>query len=212
MAVYDLTQEALTTSGAHFHLHYAVKKSEAEYLDLYREIEEFDPKKEYPHYEPRVAYVLAFSRRKFRAEVNIVLTVSSLVEAMANVFLSRHAESDAFSILERATPIEKWETLPKLYIKDYSLPKGETTYRILKLLNQRRNCLTHPKPRMKKGGEVLHKGNLFETTPDEFKLHQQFCALPAMLTENMKKYDNNDAASDLDIMFLMSETDNPLYK
>jgi hypothetical protein len=211
MTVYDLTQEAITTSGTHFYLYYAVKKSEAEYLDLIREIEGFDPKNEYPNYEPKVAYLFAFSRRIFRTEVNIILTVSSLIEAMANVFLSRHAASDTFSILERATPIEKWETLPKLYIKDYSLPKGETTYQILKLLNQRRNCLTHPKPRMEKGGEILHKGNLFETTHDEFKLHQQFCALPAMLTENMKKYDN-DAASDLDIMFLMSENHNPLYK
>lgn len=211
MTVRDLRQEAITTSGNHFYLYYAVKKSETEYMELNREIEEFDPQIQYPDHLQNLAYHLAFSRRIFRAEVNIVLTVSSLVEAMANVFLSKHAAAETFSVLERATPIEKWETLPKLYIQNYSLPKGETTYRIFKLLNQRRNCLTHPKPRIEKGGAILHKGNLFEPTPDEFKLHQQFCALPLMLTENMKKFDIGEA-SHLDIMFLMSESQTLLYK
>jgi hypothetical protein len=212
VTVYDLTQDAVTTSGTHFYLYYALNKAEGDYLDIYKEMERFNPEKEYPGHEPKVAYYLAFSRKIFRAEVSIVLIASSLVEAMANVFLSQHATSETFSILERATPIEKWETLPKLYIQGYSLPKGGCTYNILKLLNKRRNCLTHPKPRMEKGDFILHKGNLFERTTDEYKLHQDFCALPSMLIENMKNHDMR-AASNLDIMFLMSsEIGNPLFK
>jgi len=210
--VHDLTHEAVTTSGTHFYLYYAMNKAQVDYLDLYKEMERFNPEEEYPGQEPKVAYFLAFSRRIFRAEVSIVLIASSLIEAMANVFLSQHATSESFSALERATPIEKWETLPKLFIQSYSLPKGERTYKTLKLLNKRRNCLTHPKPRVEKGDIILHKGNLFERTTDEYKLHQDFCALPSLLIENMKKHDMS-AGTDLDVMFLLSsDMDNPLFK
>jgi hypothetical protein len=212
VAVIDLSAEAVTTTGVHFYLYYVMRKAEEEYRDLKKEMEIFKPEEEYPGHEPRAAYYLAFSRREFRAEVSIVLVAASLVEAMANMFLSRHASSETFAILERATPIEKWVTLPKLLLPSYSLPKDEKTYKTLKLLSNRRNSITHPKPHLVKGSLMVHKGNLFKRTTDEYGLHLDFCALPLLLIENMKKYDES-AGSDLELMFLgASDMGNPLFK
>ena len=171
MAIRDLTKQAVTISGHHFDLAYALQKAKEDHMALYEEIKEFDPREEYSQYPPKVAYFYAFSRRIFRSETHIVLISASLVEALANMFYSECADSEMFAILERATPIEKWLTLPRLYIPSYSFPKGGKLYNTLKLLISRRNSILHPKPQILKGEGLIHKGNLTKKTKDEYKLH-----------------------------------------
>ena len=88
MAIIDLTEEAVTITGDHFFLYYALKKAEEDHIALYEEIAGFDPKEQYPQFEPKIAYLIAFARRIFGNEVNIVLVASSLIEAIANMFYS----------------------------------------------------------------------------------------------------------------------------
>lgn len=202
MVTIDRTKEAVTITGNHVFLSYALKEAEKGHIALYGEIASFDPGKEYPQLKPNVAYFFAFARRIFRSEVNIILLASSLVEAMANMFYSERADRDTFSILERTKIIEKWVTLPKLYVPTYSLPKEGKIYKTLKELNTRRNSITHPKPHMIKGNNVLHKGNLYKRTSDEYKLHLEFCKLPCLLIEHLKKHDSS-AGTDLEMMFSM---------
>lgn len=213
MAIRDLTKQAVTITGHHFFIAYALQKAKEDHKALYEEIKKFDPLEEYSQYPPKVAYFVAFSRRIFRSETHIVLISASLVEALANMFYSERADSEMFAILERATPIEKWLTLPKLYIPSYSFQKGGKLYNTLKLLISRRNSILHPKPQMLKGEGLIHKGNLTKKTKDEYKLHLDFCELPSLLVHNLKANDPS-AGTMLEIMFsMLPETKkNPLFK
>ncbi len=202
MAIHDLTKDSLTITGNHSFLAYALNKAREEHEALYEEIKKFDPHVEYSHYPPKAAYFLAFGRRIFRSETHIVLIAASLVEAIANMFYSERADSEMFAILERAKPIEKWVTLPKIYIPSYSFSKSGKLYNTLKLLISRRNSLLHPKPQMIKGEGLVHKGNLTKKTKDEYTLHLDFCELPSLLLKNLKTHDSN-AGTMLEIMFSM---------
>jgi hypothetical protein len=213
MANIDLTKQAVTITGNHFFLSYALQKAREDHEVLYEEINKFDPWEEYSQYQSKVAYFFAFSRRIFRSETHIVLIAASLVEALANMFYSERADSEMFAILERATPIEKWLTLPKIYIPSYFLPKGGKLYNTLKLLITRRNSILHPKPQMLKREGLIHRGNLTKKTKDEYKLHLDFCKLPSLLVHNLKNHDSS-AGTMLEIMFsMLPETKkNPLFK
>jgi len=202
MANYDLTQNAITISGNHYFLAYALDKAREDHEALYEEVNKFDPQIEYSQYPSKVAYFFAFGRRIFRSETHIILISASLVEALANMFYSERADSELLAIIERSTPIEKWVTLPKLYIPSYSLPKNGKLYHTLKQLISRRNNILHSKPQMLKGEAIMHKGNLTKKTKDEYKLHMEFCDLPSALISNLKTYDQG-ASSTLEIMFSM---------
>lgn len=202
MATHDLTQNAVTISGNHSFLAYSLNKAKEDHEALYEEINKFDPKIDYSQYPPKVAYFLAFGRRIFRSETHINLISASLVEAIANMFYSERADSEMLAILERGTPIEKWVTLPKLYIPSYSLPKSGKLYYTLKQLISRRNNILHSKPQMLKGESIIHKGNLTKKTKDEYKLHMEFCNLPSALVSNLKTYDQS-AGTMIEFMFSM---------
>lgn len=189
MAVVDLTKYAESISG-HFFLSYALKKAKEEHKALYDEIANFKPDENNTQYPPEFAFHLAFADKVSISELNIVLIASSLVKACANLFYAKKTDTEMFSILERTTPIQKWTTLPKLFIPNYSLPKSEKKYKTLKVLNERRNSLMHPKPLMSKGEKVLHQGNLYTKTSNEFALHLDFCELPHQLVQNLKSFDN----------------------
>lgn len=202
MAVHDLTKDSTTIVGNHSYLAYALNKAREEHKALYEEIKNFNPKIEYSQYPPKAAYYLAFGRRIFRSETHIILLSASLVEAIANMFYCERADSELFAILERATPIEKWITLPNLFIPSYSLSKSGKLYNTLKLLISRRNAILHPKPQIIKGESLIHKGNLTKKTKDEYKLHLEFCELPSLLVNNLKIYDSG-AGTMLEVMFSM---------
>lgn len=213
MATVDLTKNAVTIIGDHSFFAYALDKAREDYKALYEEVDEFDPQIEYSQYSPDAAYFFAFSRRLFRSETHIILISASLVEALANMFYSERADSEMLAIIERATPVEKWVTLPKMYIPSYSLPKSEKLYQTLKQLISRRNNVVHSKPQMLKGKTIMHKGNLIKRTKDEYKLHMEFCDLPAALISNLKTYDQI-AGSKIEIMFSMGseQRQNSLFK
>lgn len=202
MATHDLTKNAVTITGNHSFLAYALNKDREDHEALYDEINKFDPLVEYSQYPPKAAYFLAFGRRIFRSETHIILISASLVEAIANMFYCERADSEMFAILERATPIEKWVTLPKLYIPSYSLSKSGKLYNTLKLLISRRNGILHPKPQIMKGEGLIHKGNLTTKTKDEYNLHLEFCELPSLLVNNLKNYDTG-AGTTIEAMFSM---------
>jgi hypothetical protein len=187
MAIIDLTKEAVTITGHHSFLSYALQKAKEDHKALYEEIKKFNPHEEYSQYPPKVAYFFAFSRRIFRSNTHIILISASLVEALANMFFSERADSELFAIFECATPI--------------------------KLLTSRRNSILHPKPRVLKGEGIIHKGNLIKKIKDEFKLHLDFCELPSLLVRNLKAHDRS-AGTMLEIMFSMlpEKKNDPLFK
>jgi hypothetical protein len=159
MAVYDATKEGTTIGGHHFSLSYVLQHAKDDLINLFKKIEEFKPHEVYPAYEPKVAYHLAFNDRIFEQEVHVVLVASSMIEAMANMLLSKYTDSETFAVLERANPIEKWVTLPGLFVPGYSFRKDGSLYNTLKLLIARRNALTHPKPQIVIGDKIIHRGN-----------------------------------------------------
>lgn len=212
MAALDLTNKALTISGNHHFLYYTLEKAKEDHIALYEEIATFNPKEKYPKLDPKFAHFVAFARRIFRSEVSIILVSASLIEGMANLFLAENASAEVFAVLERATPVEKWVELPKLYIPSYSFPRGGKLYNTLITLNRRRNSITHPKPHMEVGDRLLHKGNLYKTTSDEYKLHLEFCNLPLQLVENLKKHDRS-AGTSLEMMFfVLPDLKDPVFK
>lgn len=212
MAVLDLTNKALTVSGNHLFLYYALEKAKEDHVALYEEMATFDPKEKYPKLDPKVARFFTFARRIFRSEINIILVTASLIEAMANLFYAENAPPEVFAVLERATPIEKWVELPKLYLPSYTFPKDGKLYNTLITLNKRRNSITHPKPHMVVGDRLLHKGNLYKPTSDEYKLHLEFCKLPLRLVANLKKHDQG-AGTNLEMMFfLLPDVKDPVLK
>jgi len=202
MATHDLTKNAVTITGNHSFLAYALNKAREDHEALYEKMNKFDPQVEYSQYPTKAAYFLAFGRRIFSSETHIILISASLVEAIANMIYSDRADSEMFAILERATPIEKWVTLPKLYIPSYSLSKSGKLYNTLKLLISRRNNMLHPKPQILKGEGLIHKGNLTKKTKDEYKLHLDFCELPSLLVNNLKTYDSGSGTM-IEMMFSM---------
>lgn len=200
MAEDDKLTDELIIQSNHFFLSYCLKKEEEEYIATYNEISVFEHNEQYPGIMPELASHFAFGRRIFRSEVNIVLVAASMIEAMANMFYSEHADSEMFSIIQRATPIDKWVTLPRIYIPNYSLPKNEKIFCLLKSLISRRNSITHQKPNFVKGGAILHKGNVYSRTSNECKLHIDFCRLPGLLVQHLSKYDKV-AGRSLELMF-----------
>lgn len=202
MATIDATKGQVSYAGENFLLSYALRCAKEDFLHLLDEIKKFDPKNSYPNHEPRVAYQLEFGKKLYRQTVLIVLVASAMIEALANLLLSENADSDTFAILERATPIEKWVTLPKIFISNYELPKDKELYNQLRLLNVRRNSITHSKPEIKIDDKIIHRGNMPKRGNKENALHLAFCDLPEKLIDNLGKYDQHQAVK-LKIFFSM---------
>ena len=198
MAKIDLTSQSYKVEGDHSFMFYALHKEKNDYKARVNEIKAFNSEKKYS--EDSLTNGYKFAAQLFRRENNIVLIAHSLIEAMANMFYSKYADSETFAILERSKLIEKWVTLPKLFIPSYIFQKDVKEYEILDKLIKRRNSLAHAKPKISKGNDVLQKGNLHKKTTNEYNLHLSFCSLPKGLVDNLKSH-NQNAGFYLETMF-----------
>lgn len=114
------------------------------------------------------------------------------IESLINFYLAKKTDENQFSILESAKLIDKWVTLPSLFIPDYKITTDSQLFEDLKLLIKRRNALTHPKPMLIIDGEQIHKGNVPKPSKDEHKFTSNCVSLPKRLIINLLKYDINE--------------------
>jgi hypothetical protein len=135
-------------------------------------------------------FVEAFEELEER-KVSIILLCASLVEALANAYLSLKLETEQFNLLEMQNPVEKWVTAPTFFLPNYSLPKGGDLYQGLKTLFARRNGITHMKPEVRKNGKLVHKGNhpRAEYEHDQIRL---WYSLPSSLLQHLSKFDTSN--------------------
>ncbi len=119
----------------------------------------------------------------------LIIESCTLIEGLANLYLSLKCDAELFSTLEKATVIEKWTTIPALLIEGYHLDKSRSTYKHLVELVKLRNSIIHPKPIVIVGGILKHKGAHSKRSNNEHKAILSYVRLPIRLVENLIKYD-----------------------
>jgi hypothetical protein len=122
--------------------------------------------------------------------LKVIVFCAIYVEALANLYLSLKLTTVQFAAIERVEIIEKWATIPSLFLPTYSIPRSKPLWRDLKTLVAQRNAIAHMKPRITARGEIVHEGNL----PKKIQIHSQiehWDSLPSALVENLGVHDNS---------------------
>ncbi len=122
--------------------------------------------------------------------LKIVVLCAMYVEALANLYLSLKLKAEQFAAIDRTEIVEKWVSIPSLFLPGYSIPRDKALYEDLKILINQRNAVAHMKPRILAGAKILHEGS----TPKKIKIHSQikrWDQLPTSLVANLKEYDQS---------------------
>jgi len=122
--------------------------------------------------------------------LKVVVFCAIYVEALANLYLSLKLTTEQFAAIDRVEIIEKWASVPSLFLPSYSIPRGRPLWGDLKTLVAQRNAIAHMKPRITARGEIVHEGNL----PKKIQIHsqiQRWDGLPAALVENLGVHDHS---------------------
>jgi len=119
---------------------------------------------------------------------------------VANLYIGNKATPEQFTLLERATFLEKWTVVPTVFLPDYSLPKDGALYQDLKRLHARRNALAHLKEEVTRDGVVLHPGSLPEAAGDEPVFVGRCASLPERLVVHLSSFDRTNALSTVHIV------------
>lgn len=125
----------------------------------------------------------------------LVLLASSLIEAVANVYLSLKLDTHEFEFLEMSSPLDKWTIVPGFFLPNYEFPKDGMLYQDLQSLFSRRNGITHMKPEVKRDGKRIHRGNHPPLSESEHKQMLRWLSLPGRLLDHLTKYDNKPPGS-----------------
>ena len=120
----------------------------------------------------------------------IVLITNCLIEALANLYLTYKCDGEQFNTLERLSTLDKLVVIPKLLLKKYEFPKGETLYRDLKLLLDLRTSLVHPKPKVTVNEETTHEGNLAKRSSIKALAPEKCVSLPARVVAHIWNHDH----------------------
>jgi hypothetical protein len=126
----------------------------------------------------------------YELRIKVTILAAVYVEALANLFLAFKLNGDQLAAIDRTEILQKWATLPTLFLPEYKFPKSETLYADLKLLIAHRNSIAHMKPQISSGSTVLHEGNL----PTQINIHQQiqrWDSLPENLITHLGKFDTS---------------------
>lgn len=113
------------------------------------------------------------------------------VEALANLYLAHKATREQFAALEFTSFLEKWTTLPSLFVPNYLLPKDGELYQDLKRLVSRRNAVMHLKEDVHHG-DVLHPGSRPQVASDEKLFILRCRSLPERLLNHLASYDKTE--------------------
>ena len=103
------------------------------------------------------------------------------------------ATPDQVSVLERTRFVEKWTTVPSIFLPSYTLDKSGELYQDLKKLSVRRNALAHLKENISTGGVVLPAASLPESPGDEPKFVIGCETLADRLVQHLASFDKTEA-------------------
>lgn len=135
-----------------------------------------------------------------------LLLAAASVEAVANLYLGVKATPEQFTLLERATFLEKWTVLPSLFLSHYEFPKGGELYQDLTRLHARRNALVHLKEEVRRDGLVLHPGSPPQRAGDEHVFVTRCRSLPDKLVAHLASFDNSDALASIHWILALAAT------
>ena len=124
----------------------------------------------------------------------IVLITNCLIEALANFYLTNRCDEEQFKALERLSTLDKLVAIPKLILKEYEFPKGESLYADLKNLLDLRTSLVHSKPKVTVNDETAHKGNLSKRSSIMALTPEKCVSLPARVVAHIWNYDHGTLA------------------
>jgi hypothetical protein len=183
---------SIATASFHFTIDKAHEQEINRYLKLWKEIQEFGNTTIGKSEEERRH--LYFERFGFRLESSrliITLLTCCDIEGMANFYIATKTDEKKFAILENASLLDKWVTIPRFFCPEYELPKDGQLYQDLKLLITERNSIVHPKPVINIDDNKVHKGNMPKRKTDEHEFTHRNAKLPLRLMQNLWKYDQS---------------------
>jgi len=164
-----------------------------QYLELWKDVQEFGFKSQidgesdsWQNYFRRFGFTVDSSR------IIITLLSCSYLEGMINFYIESKTDAEQFIIFDRRPLLEKWVTIPRLFIPQYTLPKNEQLYNDLFLLIKERNAIAHPKPIFDINGKRVHKGDEHKPPINGHEFTLRNASLPSKLIENLWRYDQSD--------------------
>jgi hypothetical protein len=187
-----IESNSISATGYHAIIGKALELQVKQYTELWNEVQEFGATTVGKCESDR--WRLYFEKFGFRVDTSrLIITVltCSFLEALANFYIASKTDANQFAVLERASILEKWVTIPRFYNPRYELPKDEQLYQDLKLVITSRNAITHPKPLVVVDGANVHKGNIPKKSADEHAFTLRSASLPMRLLKHLWKYDQS---------------------
>lgn len=123
--------------------------------------------------------------------ITLTVLTGAYLEALINLYLSLKMNNEQFDLIDKASPLEKWVTAPKLFLPEYTFPKSESSYGDLKRLFSRRNQIVHMRPELRRGATLIHKGNSFISSPDNHRATLRWLKLPQTLITHLGRFDKS---------------------
>ena len=175
-----------SSSGYQVYLHLALRDAVAAYERAWEIVREQPPMTED---NPSGELMLLHYQLEERRAVAVLLA-ASCVEAVANFCLACKASPDQFAVLERATFIEKWTTVPTLFFPGYTLPRDGELFQDLKRVHERRNALMHLKETVTVAGVTSSPGTPPPRAGDEHVFIPRCRTLPDRLLSHLCTFDD----------------------
>ena len=178
-----------SASGYQVYLHLALRDAVADYAKAWDALRDQPPLTEST---ATVELTLLHYHLEQRRAVVLLLT-ASCVEAVANFCLACKATPDQFTVLERATFLEKWTTVPSLFLPGYSLPRDGELFQDLKRVHDRRNALMHLKENVSIAGVTTSLKSTPARAGDEHIFIPRCGTLPDRLFSHLCTFDTSGA-------------------
>jgi hypothetical protein len=125
--------------------------------------------------------------------ITIVVLGAALCESTINTYLSLKLDPACWGVLGRTSTVEKWTTVPKLFLRDYSIPADSPLHGDLKDLFECRNSIMHSKPEVYEGKKKRHKGNGRAWRVSDDAWVNRTYDLVLRLLEHLAKFDRSGA-------------------
>jgi len=177
--------ELHSTSGYQVYLRLALREAVVDYESAWEAVRDQPPLTEDAATTELTLLHYAVEQRR----AVVLLLTASCVEATANFCLACNATPDQFAVLERATFLEKWTTVPSLFLPGYSLPRDGELFQDLKRVHDRRNALMHLKERVTMAGVTSSPGVTPARAGDEHIFIPRCRTLPDRLFSHLCRFD-----------------------
>jgi hypothetical protein len=128
-------------------------------------------------------YASWIERRRFP----VIVWTCTLLENLANFYISTKCDAEVFSKLQKGKLAKKWIVIPKLFAPTYSCPADIVND--FDRLMTRWNAVIHGKPLISIEGDKRHAGNEPAITVDEHEIMTATATLPRRLIDNLLLHD-----------------------